>query len=147
MYMEEARKQLDKATRDKVSFITFIVPEFAAAYKMNIQDAYFYLKKYGGWDFLNKHWWALYKNKSDMWVRDTKAFAKIFPLIFFHSNILLKFAVLCRQPQVPLQYQNRVQGWEIWDYDSLRQNPTILHYMNQSASLCTNVLLMQKHNR
>ena len=60
MYMEEARKQLDKDTRDKVSFITFIVPEFAAAYKMNIQDAYFYLKKYGGWDFLNKHWWALH---------------------------------------------------------------------------------------
>ncbi|GHS87374.1 hypothetical protein FACS1894201_08630 [Bacteroidia bacterium] len=31
--------RLDKETSDKVSFITFIVPEFAAAYKMNIQDA------------------------------------------------------------------------------------------------------------
>jgi hypothetical protein len=52
--------KLDKQTSDKVSFITFIVPEFAAAYKMNVQSAFFYLKKYGGWDFLNKHWWALH---------------------------------------------------------------------------------------
>jgi hypothetical protein len=50
----------DRQTRDKISFITFIVPEFAAAYKMNVQDAYFYLKKYGGWDFLTEHWWALH---------------------------------------------------------------------------------------
>jgi hypothetical protein len=33
--MDKVTKQLDKATSDKVSFITFIVPEFAAAYKMN----------------------------------------------------------------------------------------------------------------
>jgi hypothetical protein len=52
--------KLDKQTSDKVSFITFIVPEFASAYKMNVQDAFFYLKKYGGWEFLNKHWWALH---------------------------------------------------------------------------------------
>ena len=45
--------KLDKQTSDKVSFITFIIPEFAAAYKMNVQSAYFYLKKYGGLDFLN----------------------------------------------------------------------------------------------
>ncbi|MDR0836281.1 MAG: DUF3791 domain-containing protein [Tannerella sp.] len=52
--------KLDKQTSDKVSFITFIIPEFAAAYKMNVQSAFFYLKKYGGWDFLNEHWWALH---------------------------------------------------------------------------------------
>lgn len=51
---------VNKATSDKISFITFIVPEFAVAYKMNVQAAYFYLKKYGGWDFLNEHWWALH---------------------------------------------------------------------------------------
>jgi hypothetical protein len=56
--MDTARRQSDKETSDKISFITFIVPEFAAAYKMNIQDAYFYLKKYGGWDYMNKHWRA-----------------------------------------------------------------------------------------
>jgi hypothetical protein len=36
------------------------VPEFAATYKMNVQQAYFYLKKYEGWDFLNEHWWVLH---------------------------------------------------------------------------------------
>ena len=51
---------LDKQTSDKVSFIAFIIPEFAAAYKMKISDAYRYLKKYGGLDFLHKHWWALH---------------------------------------------------------------------------------------
>jgi hypothetical protein len=58
--MNTVTKKIDKVASDKVSFITFIVPEFAAAYKMNIQDAYFYLKKYGGWDFLNEHWRALH---------------------------------------------------------------------------------------
>jgi hypothetical protein len=52
--------RLNKATSDKISFITFIIPEFASAYKMNMQDAYRYLKKYGGLDFLYKHWWALH---------------------------------------------------------------------------------------
>ena len=35
-------KKLNKQTSDKVSFITFIIPEFASGYKMNMQDAYFY---------------------------------------------------------------------------------------------------------
>jgi len=39
------KKVIDKATSDKISFLTYIVPEFAATYKMNIQDAFFYLKK------------------------------------------------------------------------------------------------------
>ncbi|GHV62779.1 hypothetical protein FACS1894195_4950 [Bacteroidia bacterium] len=62
--------KLDKQTSDKVSFITFIVPEFASAYKMNIQDAYFYLKKYGGWDYLNECWWALHTDNPFWAVRD-----------------------------------------------------------------------------
>ena len=51
---------LDKEVSDKISFMTYIVPEFAAAYKMRMQDAFFYLKKYGGWEFLNEHWKALH---------------------------------------------------------------------------------------
>jgi hypothetical protein len=51
---------LDKQTSDKISFITFIVPYFAETYKMNIQSAYFYLKKYGGLAFLDEHWWTLH---------------------------------------------------------------------------------------
>jgi len=58
--METATKTLDKETDDKVSFIAFIIPAFAEAYKMNVQEAYRYLKKYGGIDFLMEHWWALH---------------------------------------------------------------------------------------
>jgi hypothetical protein len=57
---------IDKATSDKISFMTFIVPAFANAYKMNTQDAYFYLKKYGGLNFLRKHWWALHTD-NEIW--------------------------------------------------------------------------------
>ena len=56
----ENNRKLDKEMSDKVSFIAFIVPEFAAAFKMKISDAYKYLKKYGGLEFLHKHWWALH---------------------------------------------------------------------------------------
>ena len=55
---------ISKATSDKISFLTYIVPEFAAAYKMKTQDAFFYLKRYGGWDFLNKYWAALHTANS-----------------------------------------------------------------------------------
>jgi hypothetical protein len=59
-------KTIDKEISDKVSFISFIIPEFAESYKMNTQDAYFYLKKFGGLDFLMKHWWALHTD-NDIW--------------------------------------------------------------------------------
>jgi len=36
---------IDKATSDKISFISFIVPAFAEAYKMPVQVAFRYLKK------------------------------------------------------------------------------------------------------
>ncbi|MFT3946431.1 MAG: DUF3791 domain-containing protein [Agriterribacter sp.] len=68
--MENVQKRtIDKATSDKISFITYIVPAFAEAYKMNVQEAYLYLKKYGAWDFLNKHWWALHTDSSFWAVR------------------------------------------------------------------------------
>jgi hypothetical protein len=50
----------DRELRNKVRFITFIIPEFARAYKMDKQEAYLYLKKYGGLDYLFEHWWALH---------------------------------------------------------------------------------------
>jgi hypothetical protein len=56
----EKKIVLDKETSDKISFITFIIPEFARSYKMDKQEAYFYLKKYGGLDYIFKHWWALH---------------------------------------------------------------------------------------
>ncbi|GHV17632.1 hypothetical protein AGMMS49938_18510 [Fibrobacterales bacterium] len=51
---------MDKETEDRISFITFIIPKFADAFKMNYQQAYFYLKKTGGFDYLYDHWWALH---------------------------------------------------------------------------------------
>jgi len=50
----------DKETDDKVSFMSFIIPEFAEAFKMDKPMGYRYLKKYGGLDYINKHWWALH---------------------------------------------------------------------------------------
>ncbi|MCL2417048.1 MAG: DUF3791 domain-containing protein [Bacteroidales bacterium] len=51
---------LDRETSNKVSFIAYIIPAFAEAYKMDVASAYQYLKKYGGLDFLQEHWWALH---------------------------------------------------------------------------------------
>ena len=53
---------LDKDMSDKISFITFIIPEFANAFKMKVSKAYHYLKQYGGFDYLNRNWWALHTN-------------------------------------------------------------------------------------
>jgi hypothetical protein len=53
-------KTLDRETSDKVSFITFIIPEFAFSFKMSVPDAYLYLEKYGGLNFLYECWWALH---------------------------------------------------------------------------------------
>jgi hypothetical protein len=51
---------LDKYDSDKISFMTFIIPEFAGAFKMKVSQAYRYLKQYGGFDYLNRNWWALH---------------------------------------------------------------------------------------
>ena len=61
---------LDKKTSDKISFITFIIIEFAEAFKMKKNEAYQYLKKYGGLDFLFKHWWALHIDDKYFALRD-----------------------------------------------------------------------------
>ena len=63
-------KVLNKEIRDEVSFMSFIITEFAAAYKMNIQNAYRYLKQYGGLDFLHENWWALHTDNPFWAVRD-----------------------------------------------------------------------------
>ena len=51
---------LDDETKDKIGFVTFIIEEFALSYKMNRQEAYRYLKKYGGIDYIFECWWALH---------------------------------------------------------------------------------------
>jgi len=61
---------LDKETIDEMNFIQFIILEFGEAYKMNKQKAYLYLRKYGGLDFIYKHWWALHTDNPYYAVRD-----------------------------------------------------------------------------
>jgi hypothetical protein len=56
----EQKRVLDRETQNKVAFMTFMVTKFARAYKMNRQQAYLYLKKYGGWEYLDECWWALH---------------------------------------------------------------------------------------
>ena len=60
----------NKEQLNKLRFITFIIPEFARSYKMDKQEAYRYLKKYGGLDFIFEHWWALHVDKPFWAVRD-----------------------------------------------------------------------------
>jgi hypothetical protein len=64
------KKVLDKEASDRLSFVTFIIPEFADEYKMDRQEAYRYLKKYGGLDFIFEHWWALHTDNPFWVVRD-----------------------------------------------------------------------------
>jgi len=63
-------QKLDKEIGDKINFIAFIVPFFAETYKMNMQSAFFYLKKYGAWDYLNRHWWALHTDSAEYAAKD-----------------------------------------------------------------------------
>ena len=62
--------KINKELHDKISFVTFIIPKFASGYKMNIQAAYFYLKKYGGIDYLNDCWWALHTDNPYWAIKD-----------------------------------------------------------------------------
>jgi len=66
----QQKSGLDQETRSKVRFITFIITMFSRAYKMNKQEAYLYLEKYGGLDFLFEHWWALHTDNPYWAVRD-----------------------------------------------------------------------------
>ena len=60
--MEPIRQkcELESETFNKIRFITFIITMFARAYKMNKQEAYLYLERFGGLDYLFKHWWTLH---------------------------------------------------------------------------------------
>jgi len=63
-------KALNKKDYNEISFMSFIISEFAAAYKMNVQKAYCYLKQYGGLDYLHENWWALHTDNPFWAVRD-----------------------------------------------------------------------------
>jgi hypothetical protein len=60
------KSALSKELSDKVTFLSFIIPQFAEYCKMTIPEAYRYLKKYDAPDFLSECWWALHTD-SDFW--------------------------------------------------------------------------------
>ena len=59
----------DKERRNRLRYITYIIPKFSDAYKMDRKKGYLYLKKYGGLDFLFEHWWALHTDSTFWAVR------------------------------------------------------------------------------
>ncbi|MDR1563328.1 MAG: DUF3791 domain-containing protein [Dysgonamonadaceae bacterium] len=63
-------KEINRPVRNKISFISFMILEFAEAFKMNKPAAYQYLKQYGGLDFLFKHWWAMHTDDRYYGLRD-----------------------------------------------------------------------------
>ena len=66
----QQKRELDREMQNKVGFMSFIITKFARAYKMNSQQAYLYLKKYGGIDYLNDCWWALHIDNPYWAIRD-----------------------------------------------------------------------------
>ena len=56
----QQKYEFDDETYCKIRFITFIITMFARTYKMNKQEAYLYLERFGGLDYLFKHWWTLH---------------------------------------------------------------------------------------
>ena len=42
----------DDERKNRIRFVSFIIPEFARAYRMNKQTAYRFLRTHGGLDFL-----------------------------------------------------------------------------------------------
>jgi hypothetical protein len=66
----ETKEPLSKEEREKMNYTCFMIHEFGEAYKMNYQKGYYYLKKYGGLDFIRKHWWPLHTDNQKHAVRD-----------------------------------------------------------------------------
>ena len=55
---------------NRLSFVTFIIEKFASSFKMDRQEAYFYLKKYGGLDYIFDCWQGLHVDNPYWAVRD-----------------------------------------------------------------------------
>jgi hypothetical protein len=70
MEVLQHKRELDREMQNKILFMAFIITKFARAYKMSKPDAYRYLKKYGGIDFLDECWWALHIDNPYWAVKD-----------------------------------------------------------------------------
>ena len=63
------RELTDREKKIRTSYTIFMVHEFAESYKISKPEGYAYLKKYGGLDFVRKHWWALHTDHQPYSVR------------------------------------------------------------------------------
>ncbi|MDR2496035.1 MAG: DUF3791 domain-containing protein [Tannerellaceae bacterium] len=68
--METKTRELDEETKMRISNTNYLIFKFAYAFKMSVPDAYRFLKKYGGLDFLYEHYWALHVDNPRYAVRD-----------------------------------------------------------------------------
>jgi hypothetical protein len=57
---QQSPRVLSEELRNKIAFTTFIIEEFASAYKKDRQESYLYLEEYGGLDYIDENWWALH---------------------------------------------------------------------------------------
>jgi hypothetical protein len=66
----QQKREINREMQNKILFMAFMITKFARAYKMSKPNAYLYLKKYGGLDFLSECWWALHIDNPYWAVRD-----------------------------------------------------------------------------
>lgn len=77
MQANTEKSGLDKETRNRMRFTCFIIPMFGEAFKMDKREAYLYMKKYGGLDYLREHWWAMHTDNPDHVVLDIFEMCKV----------------------------------------------------------------------
>ena len=70
MAVQTEKTGLDREAEERIGFMSFIIPEFGEAYKMDKRKAYLYLKEYGGIDYIYRHWWALHTDNPRHALRD-----------------------------------------------------------------------------
>ena len=66
----EEKELSEKELQDQIAWITFIIPEFAEAYKKNKREAFIYLDNYGGFDYVYKHWRPLHCENPENVIHD-----------------------------------------------------------------------------
>jgi len=60
----------EKDKKERMSYTSFMINEFTEAYKMNKPKGFVYLEKYGGLDYIRRHWWALHTDNQRHVVRE-----------------------------------------------------------------------------
>lgn len=73
---EDIEKRFGRETVNRMLFISFTINMFGEFYKLNKQEGYRYLKKYGGLTYLRDHWWALHTDNFEHIIRELFDYCK-----------------------------------------------------------------------